>query len=142
MKHEIEIDGRKITFEASENDAEFIGRIVPGLIGMRGFVNLDAADIAEVLDGAKIIAVGEGAGTGDDKVKAAALEAVRNTPGISGAGSVIAGITSGFETFLAELSEAAFTIEAECGEAVNIVWGHVLDDSMDDSVRVNIIAVA
>ncbi|MBQ3446150.1 MAG: hypothetical protein IJG37_00720 [Synergistaceae bacterium] len=142
MKHTIELDGAAVTFESSENDAETVGRIAADLIGMRGFVNLDAEDIADVLGGARVIAVGEGTASGEDKVKAAALEAMRNTPGISGAKSIIAEVVSGFETYLAELSDVAFTIEMNCGETVNIVWGHVLDGDMDDSVRVNIIAIA
>ena len=142
MKHTVELNGTKITFEATENDAENVKHIATNLIGMKGFVNLDASDIADVLDGAKIIAVGEGAGTGDDKVKAATLEAMKNTSGISGAKSILAEVVSGADTFLSEISDAAFTIEGSCKEAVNVVWGHVLDNEMDDSVRVNIIAVA
>ena len=142
MKHTLELDGTPVTFEASENDAEAVKRIASDLLGMRGFVNLDAEDIVSVLDRAEIIAAGEGTASGDDKVRAAALEAMRNIPGISGAKSLIVEVVSGFDTFLAEISDAASTVEAECGDAVNIVWGHALDGDMDDSVRVNIIAVA
>lgn len=142
VKHTLELDGTSITFGASENDAETVGRIVKELLNVSGFVNLDAEDIAGILDGAGNVTVGEGIGSGKDKVKAAALEAMKNTPGISEAKSILAEVVSGFETFLAELSDAAFVIEMNCSEDVNVVWGHVLNGEMQDIVRVNIIAVA
>ncbi|MBQ4431079.1 MAG: hypothetical protein II877_06215 [Synergistaceae bacterium] len=142
MKQTLELNGTTITFEASANDAETVRCIATELIGMRGFVNLDAEDIAEVLDGAKVISVGEGIGSGEDRVKAAALEAMKNTPGISGAKSLIVEVVSGVEIFLAEISDAAFTIELNCEEAANVVWGHLIDEAMEDNIRLNIIAVA
>ncbi|MBQ6972717.1 MAG: hypothetical protein IJP86_10245 [Synergistaceae bacterium] len=142
MKHTVELDGSKITFEASEHDAETAGRMASDLVGMRGFVNLDAEDIAGILDGAEIIAVGEGVASGEDRVKAAALEAMRNTPGVSGAKSILAEVVSGLETYLAEVADAAFVIEMNCSEDVNIVWGHVLDEAAGESIRVSLIAVA
>ena len=142
MKHTIELNGTEITFEATENDAENVKHIATNLIGMKGFVNLDASDVVDVLDGAKIISVGEGNTSGDDKVRAATLEAIKNASGISGAKSILAEVVSGADTFLSELSDVAFTIEGSCKEDVNVVWGHVLDGAMDDSVRVDIITVA
>ena len=141
MKHTFELDGTPITFEASENDAETVRRVSSDLLGMKGYVNMDADDIVSVLDGAKVISAGEGTASGDDKVKAATLEAMKNASGISGAKSLIVEVVSGVDTFLSEISDAAFTIEGSCKEDVNVVWGHVLDGNMDDSVRVNIIAV-
>ena len=69
MKHTFELDGTPITFEASENDAETVRRVSSDLLGMRGFVNLDAEDIVSVLDGVKVISACEGTASGDDKVK-------------------------------------------------------------------------
>ena len=142
MKHTVELDGTAITFEASENDAETVGRISSDLVGMRGFVNMDVEDIAGILDGAEVIAVGEGVASGEDRVKAAAIEAIRNTPGVSGAKSILVEVVSGLETCLAEVADAAFALERNCSEDVNIVWGHVLDGDIGDSVRVNIIAIS
>ena len=72
---------------------------------MRHTLELD--DIVSVLDGAGDVWTGEYTSSGRYKANNAALFALKDTSGILGAKSLIVSIVSGFETYLAEVSEVA-----------------------------------
>ena len=57
--------------------------------------------------------------------------------------SILLNITTGTEIMLAEMSDAAFVIEDNIAEPdTQIIWGHVIDESVGESVKVTLIAVA
>ena len=145
MQYILELEGTKIIFNAEEDEAEKVKRVVTELITKTGFVNLDIYDIVNVLDGAEDVWTGEYTASGRYKVNVAILIALKNTSGIIGAKSLIVSVVSGFETPLAEVSEVARMLELCCNDDenhINIVWGHVLDGTMEDEMRVSIIAIA
>ena len=144
IKHILELDGEKITFNASDTDFEIISNITAELISHRGFVNMDTSDIVDILNGADDVSVGEGTASGDNRLEDAILAAMKNTAGTHGAKGFILEIKGGFEASLAEIGSAAYIIERNCPDAksdVNIVWGHVLDGNMEDDIQARLIVI-
>jgi hypothetical protein len=59
---------------------------------------------------------------------------------LSGAKSVLVNITSSSNLGLLEMTEASQMIEEEAHEEVNLIWGWIVDETMEDDVRVTVIA--
>ena len=137
MKHTLTFDGKDITFEAEEKDIPAITRIITGLVTMEGFVNIDVDDVRAAIEGAENVVVGEGTASGQDRARNAALEAVKD---IKGANSFLVNITTGPEISLMEISEAADVIMESADPEAQVIWGHIIDEAMGDSVKVSIIA--
>ena len=108
MKHTLEFGGREISFDASEQDAQVITRIITGLIDGMGFVNLEADDVKAIIDGAESLAVGEGTASGENRCADAANEAMKN---IKGAKKLLVSVASGADVTLAEMVGAAMAVQ-------------------------------
>ena len=48
-------------------------------------------------------------------------------------------ITSGSEITLTEMSDAVKAIQDTADSEAQVIWGHVIDESLSDAVRVSII---
>lgn len=138
MKKKIIAGNSEILFDASEDDAKIIARIVDDLLTKSGYVNLDAEDVNFILDGAEKLKVGEGFSSGQDRAKNAAREAVKN---FAGAKKILIEILTGDEVSLKELSDAAVLIEDIADPDAQILWGHVIDESAGEKFSVSVIAI-
>ena len=117
---------------------------VSDLINYKGDVNVDFADMKTIMQDKGIALMGVGQAAGDDRVMRAAQMAI-NSPllaevSLSGAKSVLVNITSSSNLGLLEMTEASQMIEEEAHEEVNLIWGWIVDESMEDDVRVTVIA--
>jgi len=110
---------------------------------MTGLINLDFADVKAVMQnaGTALMAVGEGRGEG--RAVAAARSAISSPlldVSIDGARGVLLNVSGGPDLTLAEVTEAAETIQAAVDPDANIYFGAVIHPRQQDEVRVTVIA--
>ncbi|HUM72524.1 MAG TPA: cell division protein FtsZ, partial [Chloroflexota bacterium] len=113
------------------------------LITVPGLINLDFADVQTVmsLGGAALMAVGSG--KGDDRARIAAEAALSSKlldVTIDGAKGILFNITGGTNMSLHEINQAASVIRETAHPDVNLIFGAVIDETLDDEVRVTVIA--
>lgn len=116
---------------------------VTDLITKSGFVNLDFADIKAILTGAGTAIMGMGEGEGEDRAKKAAQNAITSplmTFPVTGAKGILLNVTTGTEITLGEMSDAAQIIEETADPDAQVIWGHVIDESLGEKVHVTLIA--
>ena len=117
---------------------------ITDLIMMPGLVNLDFADVRTTMARAGMAIMGIGISRGENRAIEAAERAISHPLlediAISGAKGVLMNITCNSELTMEEMTEASERIYNEVGENADIIWGAVVDDSMDDEMSVTVIA--
>ncbi len=121
---------------------------VTDLITKDGFINLDFADIKTILkapeNGSATIAImGMGEGEGDGRARKAAEQAINSplmTLDLSGAKGMLLNVTTGPDITLDEMTQAADIIQEHADIDAQVIWGHVIDDTLGDKVHVTLIA--
>ncbi|MCK4390377.1 MAG: hypothetical protein KAV83_09095 [Desulfobacterales bacterium] len=117
---------------------------ISDLIMMPGLVGLDFADIRAIISNAGMAAMGTGIATGDKRAKVATENAISHLLSerisIADATGVLANIASSDSVTLKEMTEAFERIHQEVGAETEIVWGVPLDESLEDRLRVTVIA--
>jgi cell division protein FtsZ len=113
------------------------------LITVPGLINLDFADVRTVMShgGAALMAVGIGNGEtrATDAAQAAITSALLDVT-IDGAQAILFNLTGGNDLSLFEVNEAAAIIKNKAHPEANIIFGAVIDDTMEDEVRLTVIA--
>lgn len=141
----LQIVDRKTTMaDAFKKADEVLQQAVQGitdLINMPALISLDFADVQTVMKDGGLAHIGIGQAKGDDK----ALEAVQmavNSPlletSIAGATDVIINISG--DVTLTDGNEVASYVQEFTGEDVNIIFGAMPDENVDDEIAVTIIA--
>ncbi|MBF0446062.1 MAG: cell division protein FtsZ [Magnetococcales bacterium] len=119
-------------------------RGITDLITIPGLINVDFADVRTIMDEMGQAMMGAAESTGDTRALDAATNAISSPllddVSIHGARGVLINITGGYNLALQEVDEAATVIRDMAHEDANIVFGAVLDESMEDSVRVTVVA--
>lgn len=119
-------------------------RGISDLIMSNGFINLDFADVKKVMSEMGTAIMGTGRANGENRAMEAAQEAI-NSPllediSISGAKGLLMNITGPEDLTMDEVDESANYIKGEVAEDAEIFWGMVFDDTMEDEVRITVIA--
>ena len=116
---------------------------ISDLIAVPGLINLDFADINSVMNNAGSALMGIGVGKGENAAVSAAQAAI-NSPlletSIQGARGVLYNICGGPNLTLFEVNEASQIIQDAAHEEANIIFGSSIDESLEDEVRVTVIA--
>ena len=119
-------------------------RGITDLIMMPGLVNLDFSDVRTTMSKAGLAIMGTGVASGENRAVEAAERAISHPllegVSIAGARGVLMNITCGPELTMAEMTEASDRIHSEVGDDADIIWGAVLDDSIENEFRVTVIA--
>ena len=119
-------------------------RGVTDLMIKPGLVNLDFADIRSVMREMGKAMMGTGEADGETRAIDAAEAAIDNPllddTSMRGAQAVLINITGGFDMGLLEVDEAANRIRREVDENANIVFGSTLDESLNNKMRVSVVA--
>ncbi|MBF0164894.1 MAG: cell division protein FtsZ [Magnetococcales bacterium] len=119
-------------------------RGITDLITITGLVNVDFADVRTVMDEMGHAMMGAGEATGDNRALEAATKAISSPLldeiSIHGARGVLINITGGYNLALQEVDDAVTVVKDMVHDDAIIVVGAVLDESMDDSVRVTVVA--
>ena len=116
---------------------------VSELINVPGYINLDFADVTAVMRNAGYAHMGVGSAKGADKAQLAAMEAISSPlleTSITGATGVLVSITASEDIQLDEIDAASNMIHEEAHPDANIIWGATFDPTLQDEMRVTIIA--
>ncbi len=130
-------------FEKADDVLRHGVQSVSELINVPGFVNLDFADVTSVMRGAGFAHMGVGSAKGSDKAQIAATTAISSPlleTSIAGATGILVSITASPEIGLEEVSAASTMIQEEAHPDANIIWGANFDATLEDEIRVTIIA--
>jgi len=117
---------------------------VSDLINHQGMVNVDFADVRTIMADKGVALMGVGCAAGEHKTVEAAQMAI-NSPllddvSIVGATSVLINVTGNSNLTMYEIHEASSLIQEEAHEDAEVIWGWVVDETMDDEARVTVIA--
>ena len=119
-------------------------RGISDLIAIPGEVNLDFSDVRTVMQQGGDALMGTGTAKGEGRANLAA-EAAISSPlledlSIDGARCVLVNIAAGSDLKLFEVDESVSAVTKAVGHEANIIWGTVLDDALNDELRVTVIA--
>ncbi len=116
---------------------------ISDLINVPGFINIDFADITSVLANSGVAYMGMGKANGKDKAQEAASAAISSPlieTSIKGAMGVIISISASQDIGLEDVDQACTMIRNECNPDASIIFGVGFDESLEDEMRITIIA--
>jgi cell division protein FtsZ len=117
---------------------------ISDLIMVPGLINLDFADVKNIMSEMGLALMGTGIASGETRAVEAAQKAISSPlledNSIQGARGVLLSITGGSDMTLFEVNEASSLVQAEAHEDANIIFGTVIDEKMGDEMRVTVIA--
>ena len=119
-------------------------RSISDLIVSSGHVNVDFADVKTVMSEKGMAIMGVGVSSGERRAIEAAQKAISSPLlediSIHGARGVLINVTGSSNMTLHEVHEASTLIQEQAHEDARVIWGLVFDESMDDDVRITVIA--
>jgi cell division protein FtsZ len=119
-------------------------RSISDLIISSGHVNVDFADVKTVMAEKGMAIMGVGMASGEKRAMDAAQKAISSPLlediSIHGARGVLINVTGSSSMTLHEVHEASTLIQEQAHEDARVIWGLVLDDAMEDTVRITVIA--
>lgn len=107
-----------------------------------GFINLDFADVKQVMKNAGYAHMGIGLAKGDNRAEEAALAAISSPlleTTIDGAKGVLINI-SGANLGILEVRQAAEIIQQHVDPSANIIFGAAIDEEMGEEISITVIA--
>ena len=116
---------------------------ISDLIAVPGLVNLDFADVKTIMLNTGIAHMGTGRATGENRAEEAAKQAVHSPlleTSIEGARGVLLNITGGSDLGLLEVNAAAELVQKSADPEANIIFGAVIDESLNDELLITVIA--
>jgi cell division protein FtsZ len=119
-------------------------RGISDLITVPGLVNLDFADVKTIMANMGDALMGTGVAEGPDRAVLATKQAIASPllddVDIGGARGVLVNVTGGPSMTLHEVSEATSLVQKAVGEEANIIFGAVVDETLDQELRITVIA--
>ena len=142
-----EISQQKVTlinaFGIVDNILKHGVKSISDTINFAGYINLDFADVCAIMRDAGLAHMGIGEGKGENKAIIAA-EAAMASPlletSIDGATGILINFTISPDVSLDETDAASTLIGEKSSANANIIWGISVDETLEDAVRVTIIA--
>jgi cell division protein FtsZ len=116
---------------------------ITDLITVPGIVNLDFADVRAIMTEAGSALMGIGTASGENRAAEAAHTAVSSPlleSSIEGATGILLNVTGPADMGLFEVNEAAEVVTSAADQNANVIFGAVIDESLEDEVRVTVIA--
>lgn len=116
---------------------------ISDLIAVPGLVNLDFADVKAIMMNTGLAHMGIGRASGDNRAEEAAKQAIQSPlleTSIDGAKGVLLNITGGSDLGLLEVNGAAELIQKSADPDANIIFGAVIDESLEDEILITVIA--
>ena len=116
---------------------------ISDLIAVSGLVNLDFADVKTVMAKRGSALIGIGLGVGENRAIEAAKQAVSSPlleTSIDGATDAIINVTGGTSLTLFEAEDAAEVVRQSSNTDINIIFGAVINENLNDEVIVTVIA--
>ena len=113
------------------------------LINVPEYINLDFADVTAIMKDAGYAHMGMGEGSGKGMAEEAARSAIHSPlleTTISGAKGVLISVTVSPDIALDEIEAASSLISDEAAEDATVIWGAAFDPTLEDTMKVTIIA--
>ena len=113
------------------------------LITTPGLINTDFADVKMIMSNAGSALMGIGRAHGENRAENAARQAVSSPlleASIEGARGILLNVTASSALGLHEVRDAADVIHDVAHPDANIIFGTVIDESMDEEIRITVIA--
>ncbi len=113
------------------------------LITKTGYINSDFANVQTVLKDAGTAYIGIGTGSGVDRAKVAAQKALESpllSGKFAGAKRVLLNIAGNSKLSLVEVQEAAEMVQNMADADVNIIFGTIIDETLNDEVVVTVVS--
>ncbi len=118
-------------------------KTVVNLILLPAIINLDFADVKSTLENSGVSLIGFGYGSGPNRAKQAAEDAV-NSPlleaSMRGAKRAIVAVTCGPQVSLFDAQEAVNLLTKAAGLDIDIKFGVAINDQLSDEILVSVIA--
>ena len=138
---------QKITFANAFEIADDVLRqavqSISDLIRDTGFINLDFADVTAIMKNAGMAHMGVGRAAGKGKAEEAARMAISSPlleTSIKGAKGVLINVTGSMDIGLEEVEQAATLVQQAVHPDALTIFGATFDETMDDEIRVTVIA--
>lgn len=116
---------------------------IADLITIPGLVNLDFADVRTIMLDKGLAHMGVGRATGENRASEAAKQAISSPlieTSIVGATGVLLNVTGGADLGLLEMDEACEIVREAADPDANIIFGAVIDESLNDEIKITVIA--
>ena len=117
---------------------------ISDIITIPGIINRDFADVKTTMAGMGHAVMGTAVRAGANRAVEAAQAAMASplleAGAIDGARGILINITGSSSLKLSEVNEASTLIQSSAHEDANIIFGAVLDEKMDDEVKITVIA--
>ncbi|MFZ0928386.1 MAG: cell division protein FtsZ [Syntrophobacteraceae bacterium] len=117
---------------------------ISDLIIKQGYINVDFNDVKTVMGEMGLALMGTGVGRGENRASQAVQQAISSPLlediSIHGARAALINISAGPDLGMHEFEEALSIIQKEVTEEANIILGMVIDEKMEDEIRVTVIA--
>jgi cell division protein FtsZ len=116
---------------------------ISDLIAVPGLINLDFADVRTIMNERGLAHMGIGKASGEGRALEAAKQAIQSPlleTTIEGARGVLLNITGSENLSLFEVNEAAEMVAQSADPDAKIIFGAVIDESLQDEVRITVIA--
>jgi cell division protein FtsZ len=117
---------------------------ISDLILVPGLINLDFADVKTIMSGMGVAMMGTGTAEGDGRAITAAQKAISSPlledSTVNGARGVIINVTGGPDMSLMEVNEASVIIQEAAHDEANIIFGAVIDPSLQGKIKITVIA--
>lgn len=118
---------------------------VAEIITVHGNINIDFTDVYTVMSESKVFIMGTGSASGEnraaDAVNKALASPLLDNNDINGAQNILLNIISGkAEITMGEIGYIIDTLQERAGQYADIIWGNGYDETMDEHIRITILA--
>ncbi|MCB1178157.1 MAG: cell division protein FtsZ [Leptospiraceae bacterium] len=117
---------------------------ISDIINQAGHINVDFADVKSVMHDTGDAIMGVGEGVGENRVADAVDQAINNVlleeSSIEGASSLLINVSGGEDLTISDWNEVSQIITAQVDSNANIIIGLNQDESLQDRIRVTVIA--
>ena len=130
-------------FEVADDVLRQAVQSISDLIRDTGFINLDFADVTAIMKNAGMAHMGVGRAAGKGKAEEAARMAISSPlleTSIEGAKGVLINVTGSMDIGLEEVEQAASLVQQAVHPDALTIFGATFDETMDDEIRVTVIA--
>src|SRR5699024_9555847 len=116
---------------------------ISDLIAKPGLINVDFADVKTIMSDKGSALMGIGVATGENRAVEAAKKAISSPlleTTIDGAQGILMKISGGPSLSLFEVQEAAYLVTSAADEEVQVIFGNVINENLNEEVVVTVIA--
>lgn len=116
---------------------------ISDLIAKPGLINVDFADVRTIMYDKGSALMGIGIATGENRASEAAKKAISSPlleTSVDGANGILMNITGGSNLSLFEVQEAADLVTSAADNEVNVIFGSVINEDLNDEIIVTVIA--